>query len=39
MRRGKLDANTWAQLDQLLDAALDLPPSERLILATSKESR
>ena len=29
MPRAKIDASTWAQLDQLLDAALDQPASER----------
>ncbi len=29
MRRGKLDPTTLAQLNQLLDTALDQPPSER----------
>jgi hypothetical protein len=29
MRRAKLDATTWARLNQLLDAALDQPASER----------
>jgi eukaryotic-like serine/threonine-protein kinase len=29
MGRVTIDASTWAQLDQLLDAALDQPPSER----------
>ena len=27
MRRPKLDATTWAQLNQLLDSALDQPAS------------
>jgi serine/threonine-protein kinase len=29
MRRTRIDASTWARLDQLLDAALDQPASER----------